>query len=1537
MAEEKKIENPDINKTPKAEKKSVVLKEKKKNRIFQRLVLIFFALLLFITLLLSFTQTSLFRNWLKSYAVDTINEHFAEKMSTISIGEIDGNFFSELVVKDALIKIKNDEMVKFDFVKIKYNIFGLLDKHIDVDEVVLQNPSANFFKVVTNKGDTTWNIIYLFESAKDTVEKSEEFDWKIDVKRLRINNLNYIMYGAMPYNASVLNNIKQEKSLTTENLKIGSFNFEAKAEYDKNAIKLWIDQLSFNTNFGLDLKGLSGEFYLSSSRAEINNLNIETSKSWIESEYIFIDKINLVDFGEIKGLETFKGKDKQLRLDLHAKNINFDDLKAFLPAVDFLDNEVAFDMKCKGTFDDINVESLKLRTANSNFEFAGRMKNLTEPDKLWFDVVARNLKIDPRDTKIYTPGLPIPDYSHVGIVTGDINYKGEPIDFETTFDVQSSAGNAKGFFNLNLKTPNFNYSTSVDISGGNIGKVIKNQKLESNINGHIEAIGSGFALGTANTTLKYAINDTKLLDQKIDKSQGSITLNGYNAETDVQYVSGNFDAIVKGNVNIRDFNNPVYNLKGSVKNLDISQFTKNQKDKSSLTFAFDINGRGISPERLDGTYHINLSNSYYADYNFTATPIDLKISSSGTDNYINLSSNLVDFNAKGTFKIAEIGNVIASNIEMVQNEISKKFNLDTLMPVKSLNISNSDINFTYNFKTKDPKAISKLFYADDIYFNGNVNGYIKNSANGFDGYSNIRLNEFVYKDTVFAVKNVRSELKYLNSYINYRNNPEGDFNSFNSDIKFSADTMQINKQTYDSVKTEFILGNSNQFFKMSARQDSTLAVNLKGNVNLSADTVLMILDTLFAGFNRIDVTNSDKLIVSYHPRSWRKEINFDQFELNGEFLKFNIGGAYSFADTSNLYLEARDISIPAIMDLVNNPKNLFTKKPRYDDYSVLFKGKIRRVLLTFNGKIDDPKLSMELNTSLLRYDNNKVGRVDAFIDYSNNNLAADILMSNAQGSGKLRLTGNIPYSNPFVTPDSLTYASVLEKPLDLDLKATNFQINFFSKAIPNFTDLRGFLDGEIMAKGNINAPQLSGNATITRGRLFFTWNGLYYRFESNLKTDGSDIVVERFSVYNDRDKDRHIDVFGKINFAGLKVNYIDLETRGDMYFLDGSSIQNRFGFYGEMLGGVGDPPIRIQGNLKNLLVSGQLNIKKAKLFFPAISSMAYDVYSDDFTYRILTDPSGSKFLDTTITVTEEDIGSLDPFLRYNYILEKREPTVADYITYDLDIVMEKNVLVNVNMNSLTREELNGEFTGNLKLDNRTPDRRFQLFGRMNIVGDSYYRFYKNFSINDSYLDFNGDYNNPELHIKAQYTNYRTLPDNSQEKMYVLLDITGTRYKPLLTLSLMDNSGVKQEGNDAQTKALSYLLFGAPIPVGSTALGNLGNNFGSGLASSLLYEALRNIAPWIVNTELIYTGGNLNTTDIKITSAFGDAVVKFGGKILSNINNFEVSVEYPLNKLLNFDISNNLLIQISRSRATTFDLSGSTDFESRAGLSYKIRY
>jgi hypothetical protein len=112
-------------------------------------------------------------------------------------------------------------------------------------------------------------------------------------------------------------------------------------------------------------------------------------------EYVFIDRLNLM---EAEGLPSFKGK--ELRMNMVAKNFDFDDLKSFLPDLDFLDRDVYLELKCKGKFDNIIIEKCALRTANSNLNFTGRMVNLVEPEHLWFDVAANDIKLDPEDSKL---------------------------------------------------------------------------------------------------------------------------------------------------------------------------------------------------------------------------------------------------------------------------------------------------------------------------------------------------------------------------------------------------------------------------------------------------------------------------------------------------------------------------------------------------------------------------------------------------------------------------------------------------------------------------------------------------------------------------------------------------------------------------------------------------------------------------------------------------------------------------------------------------------------------------------------------------------------------------------------------------------------------------------------------------------------------------------------------------------------------------------------------------------------------------------
>jgi hypothetical protein len=119
---------------------------------------------------------------------------------------------------------------------------------------------------LTPKGDSAWNIAYLFESEEEKIEELSEFNWKINVRRLKVENLNLVMLGAKPHDIPVQAlQIVDEKSLNSENLKISSFNIETRLQYDKNATQLWINYLGFKSNFGFVLRGLSGDFYIRGS------------------------------------------------------------------------------------------------------------------------------------------------------------------------------------------------------------------------------------------------------------------------------------------------------------------------------------------------------------------------------------------------------------------------------------------------------------------------------------------------------------------------------------------------------------------------------------------------------------------------------------------------------------------------------------------------------------------------------------------------------------------------------------------------------------------------------------------------------------------------------------------------------------------------------------------------------------------------------------------------------------------------------------------------------------------------------------------------------------------------------------------------------------------------------------------------------------------------------------------------------------------------------------------------------------------------
>jgi len=740
----------------------------------------------------------------------------------------------------------------------------------------------------------------------------------------------------------------------------------------------------------------------------------------------------------------------------------------------------------------------------------------------------------------------------------------------------------------------------------------------------------------------------------------------------------------------------------------------------------------------------------------------------------------------------------------------------------------------------------------------------------------------------------------------------------------------------DSINAELALFESKQGFEFSGSHDTIAETSIRGYALFLKDSLRINIDSLYLRYTRFDIANNGDLVVKFDPSPSKRTFTFEQFKISNDFMKFSALGDFSLAGESDLKLETKNFNITEIFNLLSQKDSTLREVNK-----TLLSGDIRRLSVEFKGTLEGPEMNVEMNTGLIRYENNKVGRIDAFINYKNKFLNTDVLVSNAMGKGKLRLTGEAPLGSP---KDGDTTLSFTNRDISIKLRADNFQINFFSKIIPNFADLRGLLDGEIDASGTVEKPVLSGGLNITKGRFFFGLTGMYHRFESKLKTEGSDVVVEKFSIYNIDDYTRHLDAWGRINIAGLTVNNIDLSTSGDVVVLDGSSEGTDFGFYGNMIAGVGNPPISITGNIKKIFIEGQLLIKSADLTFPTIPGTSYDFNTDNFVYKVITDTSGTLYKDTTIVISPDNLHEVGPFMKAYVISVEKVKSVSTSVIYNVNIKTVKNAFVNVNINSVAQQQLLGEIKANLEVNNET-NNQMQVFGDVDIVGDSYFRFYRNFKIDFSRISFTGNPSNPYINIHAVYnsnTGLKGVGDEEQvQGVQIVLEVTGTAAKPEFNMKMYEG-GQEVTGKEVQSDAISHLLFGISkdkLKPGerSVLVQNVGATTSTAYLSGLLTGTIRNIAPFIINTEINYTEGNFASgTDIKITSEVGDAIVKFGGKVFSGLDNTEVSIEYPLNKLLHMDLSNNLILEISRT-VEEASLEGSRSVQTGVKLVYKIRY
>ena len=168
------------------------MEEKKKNNVrkrtlLQRIVNVFLyagiVLLILFMIFFAVSQTAFFRDKLKNYVVEKVNDSINGK---VSIGKLDGTIFTTVILDNTVVALGQDTLLNAKRIEVKTSPLAIFLKMIHVRNVSITDADIRFIK--DSAGEL--NLSKLVKPApKDTT--SSTFPFKIVVSNLSLNNVNF--------------------------------------------------------------------------------------------------------------------------------------------------------------------------------------------------------------------------------------------------------------------------------------------------------------------------------------------------------------------------------------------------------------------------------------------------------------------------------------------------------------------------------------------------------------------------------------------------------------------------------------------------------------------------------------------------------------------------------------------------------------------------------------------------------------------------------------------------------------------------------------------------------------------------------------------------------------------------------------------------------------------------------------------------------------------------------------------------------------------------------------------------------------------------------------------------------------------------------------------------------------------------------------------------------------------------------------------------------------------------------------------------
>ncbi len=1483
--------------------------------------------------LLVFTETGWFRSMARDFLVSTVDSSLH---AHLELGEISGNIFSGWEIRDVRLVTASGPLISAQSIVIRYNLFNIPWKKIDIGEVTLNRPVITLTKA-EGRG---WNFEHL---ARDTTEsEGGSFDWRVIVRTLRIVNGHFSMRDSTDPGP-----FAQER-LSLAKLELDELSLALQADVAPGRNLVSINQCSFvNRSGDVSLHNLAGDIRLGPSRTEVRDLSLVTNRSRLLLSAV-LDSMNILDGFSY---EAFKTTPAQLVLE--APVVDTRDLQYFLPSLDFLGSTAAIDIDVKGSMRALAIEGLQIRTALSRIAFAGTLADIDEGVDIQIDVASSNSIIDPNDLPVILPGIPLPDYTLVGPVRfRELSFSGRPLDFNATVDFESDAGSARGTAALDITGEDLIYDATITTRSVDLARVFRTPALSSALTAHAVVKGHGFEPGRMIADVSLQVDSSRYQRYTARSLTALLSVRPDSIRANVKGDFVQSSIALDGSLTLLRDSVTGFVVSLRTNGLDLGRVLGDDSLSSDLNLLLSASGNSIDPGTMSAEATVFVEPSTLQGFSLGSDTMRLLLDRRASgERLVSLMTQYADLSLRGRFDLLRFAAFISEqtdslrsgllplalappppepvvtdprSIRRAREEATRRRRAEQ-QRLASLDTS-MFMNATWSLQLKNPDRFARLLNARTAFFKGETGGTITGGWNGMSLIGTIDLTDLYYVSDSVSYGSAGLRCTYRIEGLS----PRAPFDRLDASID-----LRVGDASFGGLRA----GNVGLRFTYADRAPR-LAVRgvVQDDYTIDLDAEGQWLP------NRWDVTLR-RFGLKYKSQSWLADvpssISIDTGSVTVPMLRLHrsgsavrITGVRQFSGVNAFTVRVDSMRVGDLEYLATQQVSSLQEQG--------FSG-LASVVIDVRGTDAAPVLALDAFVDKLGFQGAQFGELTLEATYSEQRLelyseleypvspteARKVFFASGSMPITIAFTGDVPHP---------------EGSANLRVQMKQFPLPLVERFIGLFSPLEGHADADLSLSGSIEKADIGGWLEITNARGRFLVNNMTYLMKLRLEPKGTTIGVTTTlqNVASERNPGT-MTATGSIGTDRFQIGDIDLSIQGRLKVLRKASRSSFKTMYGDLYVAAGPDGLRYHGRLDKSHLDGVLHILEGDLVFPSeeesaangdITGITYlDV--DDVTVQRTTSLSAARERARSSLFSNGDGDGSDSA----HVVHS--PSIIDAMDYDLTVSTVGSLVVSMPISSLSQQELNAR----LELRNFTAERRGstqKFIGEVQLGSGSRYLFLgKPFRATGS-LTFLRDLGNPDLNLRAVYSEYHTPPSGSGEerrRVYVILTITGTLDEPRLAWDIRfdSESGTQRpRGGALDSDALSFILFGLFTDELSASekgkgrvldqTGAIASALGNAYLSSTMTDLLSRAGLQDVVKRVEFDRINSQDARLKLTGAIGQALLIYDGKI-NNLGSSEIVLEIPLGELFPSFGFRNMVVQFAKRAANAALEGGSANQES----------